>query len=305
MSAILTRLLQAVIALLVLGAFTFVLTRLSGDPVLLLAAPDASEEDLMRIRERLGLARPLWEQFLAYMGGLLTIDLGNSIKYQVPAASIVLERVPSTLALAAAAMAVGIALAIPAGIVAAVFRNSWIDSAARSLALIGQSMPTFWIGILLILIFAVAWPVLPAGGSGTGAHLVLPALALGLYVSAAMLRVTRSAMIEALGNDYIRTARSKGLSDRATVLGHALPNAATPILGITLLEAATVLRGAVVTETVFAWPGVGKLAVDAVYARDFPVVLAAVLFMGTVFLALSLLADLLQARIDPRVRNVA
>lgn len=305
MSGILARLLQAVIALLVLGAFTFVLTRLSGDPVLLLAASDASEEDLMRIRERLGLARPLWEQFLAYMGGLLTIDLGDSIKYQVPAASIVLERVPNTLALAAAAMAVGIALAIPAGIVAAVFRNSWIDSAARSLALIGQSMPTFWIGILLILIFAVAWPVLPAGGSGTGAHLILPALALGLYVSAAMLRVTRSAMIEALGHDYIRTARSKGLSDRATVLGHALPNAATPILGITLLEAATVLRGAVVTETVFAWPGVGKLAVDAVYARDFPVVLAAVLFMGTVFLALSLLADLLQARIDPRVRNVA
>lgn len=305
MSALLARLLQAVAALLVLGAFTFVLTRLSGDPVLLLAAPDASEEDLMRIRERLGLARPLWEQFLAYMGGLLTGDLGDSIKYQVPAASIVLERVPNTLALAAAAMAVGIALAIPAGIVAAVFRDSWIDSAARSLALIGQSMPTFWIGILLILVFAVAWPVLPAGGSGTVAHLVLPALALGLYVSAAMLRVTRAAMIEALGHDYIRTARSKGLSDRATVLGHALPNAATPILGITLLEAATVLRGAVVTETVFAWPGVGKLAVDAVYARDFPVVLAAVLFMGTVFLALSLLADLLQARIDPRVRNVA
>ncbi len=304
MSALLARLLQAVAALLVLGAFTFVLTRLSGDPVLLLAAPDASEEDLMRIRERLGLARPLWEQFLTYMGGLLTGDLGESIKYQVPAASIVLERVPNTLALASAAMAVGIVLAIPAGIVAAVFRDSWIDSTARSLALIGQSMPTFWIGILLILVFAVAWPVLPAGGSGTAAHLVLPALALGLYVSAAMLRVTRAAMIEALGNDYIRTARSKGLSDRATVLGHALPNAATPILGITLLEAATVLRGAVVTETVFAWPGVGKLAVDAVYARDFPVVLAAVLFMGTVFLALSLLADLLQARLDPRVRNV-
>jgi peptide/nickel transport system permease protein len=179
------------------------------------------------------------------------------------------------------------------------------SSTTHSLALIGQSMPTFWIGILLILVFAVAWPVLPTGGSGTPTHLILPALTLGLYVSAAMLRVTRAAMIDALGHDYVRTARSKGLSDRATVLGHALPNAATPILGITLLEAATVLRGAVVTETVFAWPGVGKLAVDAVYARDFPVVLAAVLFMGSVFLVLSLVAELLQAQFDPRVRSAA
>ena len=305
MTILLSRLLQAIATLLLLGAFTFVLTRLSGDPVLLLAAPDASAEDLARIRERLGLAGPLWEQFLTYMGGLLTADLGDSIKYQVPAASLVLERVPSTLALAAAAMAVGIALAIPAGIIAAAFRDSWIDTAACSLALIGQSMPTFWIGILFILVFAVAWPVLPTGGSGTPTHLILPALTLGLYVSAAMLRVTRAAMIDALGHDYVRTARSKGLSDRATVLGHALPNAATPILGITLLEAATVLRGAVVTETVFAWPGVGKLAVDAVYARDFPVVLAAVLFMGSVFLVLSLVAELLQAQFDPRVRSAA
>ena len=297
----LQRLGQSLLALLGLTIIVFALAHLSGDPVTLLAPPEASEEDIQRLRTKLGLDKPLSTQYLIYITKAVQGDFGESIRWKTPAMGLILDRFPNTILLSASAMLFGMCLAIPVGVLSAVKRGTLFDSTGKVVALIGQSMPSFWIGILLIMGFALYLPIFPTSGIGTAAHLVLPSLTLGGYVAASMMRVTRSAMLDALDADYVRTARSKGVSEGRVIWLHAFRNAATPVLTITALEAANILRGAVITETVFAWPGVGKLAVDAVYARDFPLVQAAVLFMGLVFLTVNLLVDLIYPRLDPRI----
>lgn len=297
----LQRLGQSLLTLLGLTIIVFALAHLSGDPVTLLAPPEASEEDIQRLRTKLGLDKPLSTQYLIYITKAVQGDFGESIRWKTPAMGLILDRFPNTILLSASAMLFGMCLAIPVGVLSAVKRGTLFDSTGKVVALIGQSMPSFWIGILLIMGFALYLPIFPTSGIGTAAHLVLPSLTLGGYVAASMMRVTRSAMLDALDADYVRTARSKGVSEGRVIWLHAFRNAATPVLTITALEAANILRGAVITETVFAWPGVGKLAVDAVYARDFPLVQAAVLFMGLVFLTVNLLVDLIYPRLDPRI----
>lgn len=299
---LIARLMQALLTLLCLSVIVFGLAHLSGDPVLLMAPADARPEDLARIRASLGIDQSLHVQYWRFLTSALQGDFGSSIKWGQPAAAIILDRFPATLLLCVSSIAFGLLLALPLGIASAVRRDTWIDHVGKLVALVGQSMPTFWFGILLILLLSLYFPVFPSSGYGTLSHLVLPTITLGGFVAAAIMRVTRSAMLDALAADYVRTARSKGASPWRVTLVHALKNAAVPILTITALQTASILRGAVATETVFSWPGVGKIAVDAVYSRDFPLVQAAVLFMGVVFLTVNFLADLFYLVLDPRIR---
>ena len=295
---------QALLTMLLLSVIVFGLSRLSGDPVNLMAPMEASAEDIQRIRASLGLDKPLIVQYWYFVTNALEGDFGRSIKWDRPAAGMLLERFPATLWLSLAAMALGVALALPVGIYSAVKRDTIFDSVGKVVALIGQSMPTFWFGILLILFFSLWWRLLPTSGYGLDEHIILPTVTLGLFVAAAIMRVTRSAMLDALEADYVRTARAKGVPEWRVILVHALKNGAIPILTITALRAATILRGAVVTETVFAWPGVGKIAIDAVYGRDFPLVQASVLFMGVIFLVVNFVVDMLYVLLDPRISYI-
>jgi peptide/nickel transport system permease protein len=295
------RLLQTLVTLFLLSAIVFGLARLTGDPVSLMAPMEATAEDLANIRASLGLDKSLAVQYGIFVSNALQGDFGQSVKWNRPAAEMILERFPATVVLSASAMLFGLMLAIPVGIWSAVRRDTWFDNVGKVIALVGQSMPTFWFGVLLILVFALQLRLLPTSGYGLGAHLVLPTVTLGVFVAASIMRITRSAMLDALGADYVRTARSKGVPQWRIVLVHALKNGAIPIVTITALQGATILRGAVVTETVFAWPGVGKIAIDAVYGRDFPLVQAAVMFMGVVFLAVNILVDLVYVALDPRI----
>lgn len=298
---VVNRVAQTLLTLLGISVIVFGLARLTGDPVKIMAPPEASTEDIEHLRATLGLSQPLPVQYWRFISRAIKGDFGDSIRWQQPAIGIILERFPATMLLAATSMLFGLVVALPVGVASAACRGTMIDRVGTVIALLGQSMPTFWLGILLILGLALYLPLFPTSGIGTPAHLVLPSITLGGFVAASIMRVTRSAMLDVLGADYIRTARSKGLAERLVILKHALSNAAVPILTITTLQAATILRGAVVTETVFAWPGVGKIAVDAVYARDFPLVQAAVLFMAAVFTCVNLVTDLLYVRLDPRV----
>jgi peptide/nickel transport system permease protein len=295
------RLSQTVLTLLGLSIIVFSLARISGDPVSLMVSQEATAEDIARIRHTLGLDEPLLLQYGRFILRAVQGDFGESITWHAPVMQLILERFPATLILATSSMAFAIALALPVGVLSAVHRDTWLDNGGKLFGLVGQSMPTFWIGILLIMILSLHWPIFPTSGYGTVAHVVLPAVTLGGFVAASIMRVTRSSMLDVLDSDYVRTARSKGLSERRVIWGHALRNAAIPILTITALQAATILRGAVVTETVFAWPGVGKIAVDAVYSRDFPLVQGAVLFMGVVFTGVNFLVDIVYAFLDPRI----
>ena len=301
---VLERLIQALLTLLLLSLIVFGLARLTGDPVNLMAPMEASQEDLANIRASLGLDHSLPVQYGRFVANALQGDLGRSIKWDRPALEMLLERFPATIVLSLTSMAFGLLLALPVGILSAVKRDTWFDQFGKIIALAGQSMPTFWFGILLILFFSLYIPLFPTSGYGLGMHLVLPTVTLGTFVAASIMRVTRSAMIDALEMDHIRTARSKGVPEWRVVMVHALKNGAIPILTITALQAATILRGAVVTETVFSWPGIGKVAIDAVYARDFPLVQAAVMLMGVVFLAVNMAVDLLYLRLDPRISYV-
>ncbi len=298
---VIERLAQAALTLLLLSLIVFSLSRLTGDPINLMAPMEASPQDIERIRASLGLDKPLEVQYWYFLRNALEGDFGRSIKWDRSATSMLLERFPATVVLALASMAFGLLLALPVGILSAVRRDGWFDNAGKIVALAGQSMPTFWFGILLILFFSLYIPIFPTSGYGFGMHLVLPTVTLGSFVAASIMRVTRSAMLDALEADYVRTARSKGVPEWRVVLVHAFKNGAIPILTITALQAATILRGAVVTETVFSWPGIGKIAIDAVYGRDFPLVQASVMFMGVIFLAINLIVDLVYVLLDPRI----
>jgi len=296
------RLLQSLIVLLGVSFVVFGILFLTGDPALVLLPPESTLEDIQKFREAMGFNDPFFVQYGRFLAGALRGDFGQSIRHGEPAFHLVVERMPATFQLAGAALAVALALAIPAGIISAVRRNSALDYVSTIVALLGQSMPTFWLGIMLILVFSVQLNLLPSSGRGTFAHLVLPAITLGLFTTARITRLTRSGMLEVLNQDYIRTARAKGVGDPPVVWKHALKNAAIPIVTIVGIELGTLLGGSVITETIFAWPGVGRLSVQAIYNRDYPVVQAAVFLLATTFVLVNLFVDMLYTYLDPRIR---
>lgn len=280
----------------------FALTHLSGDPAALLLPPSATLEDIELFRHAHGLDRPLPVQYVDFLGRALQGDFGRSIRHGVPALELVLERLPATLELAAAALAISIGVSLPLGILAAVRRGSAFDQASLVLSLVGQAFPVFFLGIVLIIVFAEDLRWLPASGRGTPAHLVLPAVALSAFSIAIVTRLLRASLIEVLASDFIRTARGKGLAERAVLLGHALKNASLPVVTVIGLQTGALLGGAVITEEVFAYPGMGRLAIQAIANRDFAVVQAFVVLMAVVITGVNLLVDLLYGWLDPRVR---
>jgi peptide/nickel transport system permease protein len=296
------RLLQSLVVLFGVSFVVFAILHLTGDPALVLLPPDASAEDVRRFREAMGFNDPFLVQYARFLKGALQGDFGQSIRHGEPAFGLVLERMPATFELAGAALLLALCLAIPAGIVSAMHRNSPVDYVATVVALFGQSLPTFWLGIMLILVFSVQFHLLPSSGRGTLEHLILPAVTLGLFTTARITRLTRSGMLEVLNQDYIRTARAKGVSDPPVVWKHALKNAAIPIVTIVGIELGTLLGGSVITETIFAWPGVGRLSVQAIANRDYPVVQAAVFLLATTFVLVNLVVDVVYTYLDPRIR---
>jgi ABC-type dipeptide/oligopeptide/nickel transport system permease component len=276
--------------------------RLSGDPVPLLLPPDAPRSEIFRVRAELGLDRPLPVQYAVFLGNVLQGDFGRSIHFRQPALRVVLGYLPATLQLGLTAFVLAALVALPIGVISAVRRNSFVDQAAMGLALVGQSAPTFFIGILLILVVSLNLGLLPTSGRETWRHLVLPALTLGAFTMASIARLTRSAVLEVLRADYVRTARAKGVSEALVIAKHTLKNAAVPIVTITGLQFGTLLGGAVVTETVFAWPGMGRLAIQSIYNRDYPIVQCTVFLSALLFIVINFCIDLIYGLLDPRVR---
>jgi peptide/nickel transport system permease protein len=300
---LLWRLAHAVVVVFGVLTVVFFLVRVTpGDPVLLMVSPDAPATAVAELREKLGFDRPLPVQYVRYLRRALTGDLGASIRHYRPVVALILERLPATAELTATSMALALLVAVPLGILAAVRRGSPSDLVSRAVALVGQSMPTFWLGILLIILFSVQLRLLPTSGRGTFAQLVLPTVTLGFFMIGLVARVTRAAMLEVLRTDYVRTARAKGLAERRVVSRHALRNAAIPVVTVIGLQVGTLLGGAIITEAVFAWPGIGSLAVTAIYQRDYPLVQGVVLLAGLVFVVVNLLADVSYVYLDPRIR---
>lgn len=298
----LARLVQAAIAILGVLTIVFVVMRFSGDPTLLLVPEGASKETVDALRGSLGFDRPIPVQYLDYLGDLARLDFGVSVVQRIPALDIVLSRVPYTATLAAGALVVAIGLGIPAGIAMAMDRGGWIDRALGAVVLTGQSMPTFLSGILLILVFGVMLGWLPTSGVGDARALVMPAVALGALSMSTFARMTRIAVVDELPKDYVRAGQARGLSRRAVVLRHVLRNAAIPVVTVAALEVGNLLAGAVIVETVFAWPGIGQLAIQSIQSRDFLVVQVIVLGISAVYVLTSLAADLVYGAIDPRIR---
>lgn len=290
--------------IVIFGVLTiiFVLQRLSGDPTNLLLPVDAPQEVRTELRHHLGLDQPLPEQYVRFLGRVVVGDLGDSYRFRQPALGLVLERLPATLLLSAASLLISLVLALPLGIFAAVYRNTWVDNLATGISLLGQAMPVYWLGLLGILLFAVHWRILPSMGGGSLAALVLPATTLAIYSAARIMRLTRAAVLDVLHQDYIRLARAKGLGEGKVLIKHALRNASIPIVTIIGLQFGGLLGGAVITETVFAWPGVGRLAVNAVQQRDFPVVQAVTVVIALAFSLINLAVDILYVRLNPRIR---
>ena len=296
------RLVQSLLVLVGVSTVVFFLLSLSGDPAALMLPPGATQEDLDRLRESMGLNRPLPQRYAQFMLDAVRGDFGESIAIGTPALEIVLSRMPATLELAAAALLFALAIAFPAGILAALRRNSWVDTLSMSVALFGQSVPVFWLGLMLILVFSVNLRWLPTGGRGGLDNLILPMITLGLFSMARTARLVRSGMIEVMQQDFIRTARAKGLREGQIVRRHALRSMLIPIITVIGLDLATLLGGAVITETIFSWPGIGRLVVDSIRSRDYPVVQAAVLIVASLYVAVNLVVDIAYAYLNPTVR---
>jgi peptide/nickel transport system permease protein len=283
----------------------FGLVHLSGDPVLLMVSSDAPADVIATTRHELGFDRPLHAQFIDYVARAARGDLGVSLRSSLPVAALIRDRLPATVELTVAALLIAVAIAIPAGIVSAVKRGSALDRLAMVGAVAGQAVPIFWLALLLIAFFGVYLRWFPVFGRGSLAHLVLPAVSLSTVILGRLARLVRGSMLEVLGQDYVRTARAKGVGEVRVLAGHALKNAAIPIVTLLGLQFAQLLGGAVVTETIFAWPGIGRLVVEAIFNRDFPVVQGVVLVVSLIFVAVNLLVDLTYAALDPRIRTEA
>ena len=300
---VLRRLWQSALTLAGVSVLVFVILRvLPGDPAKMLLPEGAPQSAVDELNRQLGLHEPLYVQYGLFVKSVFRGDFGQSFQYRAPALRVVLERLGATVQLALAAMLITVLIGVSLGIVAAVRRGTRYDYASTVLAVLGQSLPNFWLGIMLILLFGVALRWLPTSGFESWRHLILPAVTLAAFPMALVARLTRSSMLEILGRDFIRTGRAKGLAERAVVLRHALRNAAVPLLTVLGLQIGTLLGGAVITESVFAWPGMGKLVVDAIFFRDFPVVQTVLILSATIFVVINLLVDLLYTVIDPRIR---
>lgn len=292
---------QAVIALLGVTTAVFFALRLSGDPAQLLAPQNATQQQIDQIRQQLGLNVPVWRQYLNYLGDLLHGNLGYSYVQHEPALTLLTQRLPYTVNLTLAALAITIVLGVGAGMIMALTRGRWGERLLMPLVLAGQAMPAFWTGILLILVFSVTFHVLPSSGDNTATSLIMPAVTLASLSAATVARVTRGAVLEQLSRDYIRTARSKGAGTWRLIWRHLLRNVAIPVLTVLALETANLLGGSVVTEMIFAWPGVGQLTIQSVSDRDFPVVQAIVILAATIYIVINLITDIIYGFIDPRI----
>ena len=297
------RLIQMMIALFLMSVIVFLLGRLTGDPVSMLLSQYSTEEDRVRITEQLGLNKPVLEQYGIFMFNALKGDLGKSVAGDNrPALALILERFPASLKLALVALFISILIGIPLGVLSAVKRGSFVDALARLLALLGQSLPAFWLGIVLMYFFSVKLRLLPTSGYGGIQHFILPAATMGLFTVAAVTRLTRSSMLEVLDSEYIKLARIKGVSEAIVIWKHALRNSLMPVITFMGTFFATMITGAVVIETVFSWPGIGRLAYESILNRDFPVMQGVILFMTTLYILANLIVDVLYAWVDPRIR---
>lgn len=299
---ILLRVLQGIVTLLALSVVVFLLSRTAGDPVLLLVGTEVSAEEMEEVREDLGLNRPLVVQYWDYLTDIVQGDFGEAITARQPVSELIWDRFPATLRLAAVTMAFAFPVGVVLGVLCAVRRNKPTDLIGRTAAVIAQSLPSFWVGIVLILLFSVTWELLPASGTGGPDHYVLPVISLGGFILAGITRLTRSSMLEVLGSEYIVFARARGTPELQIVFKQALRNAAIPVVTFAAVLFGFLLMGSIVIETVFSWPGLGRLAYQSIGSRDFPVIQAIVLLYGAMFVFLNLAADILYAWLDPRIR---
>lgn len=305
MSGYLTRrFLQSVLIVIGISIAVFVISRLTGDPVSIMVGPDTPEADRAILRKELGLDQPLPLQYLIFLKGALRGQFGKSIRYEEPALRLVVGRLPATVRLIVFTLLWALVFALPIGIASAIWRNSAFDLFGMTFTFLGQSIPSFWLGIMLIMIVGVQFRLLPISGYGDGdlAHIILPSLTLGAFEMASLARITRSSMLEVLNMDYVQTARAKGLSELVVVIKHALRNALIPIVTITGLHVALLMGGAVITEQIFAYPGIGWLAVQSIYNRDFPVIQTIVMVVSVGIVATNFAVDMIYTLIDPRIR---
>lgn len=296
------RAVQAVFVVILVTLFVFLTTFLTGDPAGLMLGEGATQEQISEFRTRMGFDRPLLVQYATFLGRAVRGDFGTSLYYQESNVALVTQRLPATLQLAALSLTLGTLIAIPAGIIAAWRRNSWIDTAVMNFALIGQAAPVFWLGSLAIMVFSVMLGWFPASGRGTIAHLVLPTLTLAMFPLAYNVRLIRSSTLEVLGLDFIRTAKAKGVPSRLVLFKHALRNAVGPSLTVIGIQLGTFVGGSVITETIFSWPGVGRLAIQAIVTKDFPLLQTIVAFLAVGFVLVNALVDIAQGMVDPRLR---
>jgi peptide/nickel transport system permease protein len=299
---ILRRIGYSLLSLFLLSLIIFFFVRITGDPAVLLVEPGASKADLDAVREQLGLDRPLPAQYWQFLTSLLRGDFGQSFYYRTPVFELYMSRLPNSLLLALAAMTFSLAIGIPAGIMAAVRVDRWWDRVGKIFVLLGLSLPSFWVGLVLILFFSVYLGWLPSSGSGTVWHIIMPAFALGWFFAAAHMRLTRSSMLEVLGSEYVKLARLKGLPEQLVIAKHAFKNALIPVLTLAGINLVIMVNVAIVVETVFAWPGIGRLLYEGIAFRDFPVVQATVILGGIMIVLVNLVVDILYAVIDPRIR---
>ncbi|WP_199541184.1 ABC transporter permease [Paraburkholderia kururiensis] len=299
----LRRLALAIAVALTVSIISFALLHLSGDLATAIAGPEATAAQVETLRHQFGLDRPVTSQYLDWLWHAVHLDFGRSFFFQSSVVDLVAERLPVTLKLGGIALAIAVLVAIPLGVAAALYRDTWVDRLALFVAVIGQAMPSFWFGLTLILVFAVELKWLPVAGNSSWQHFVLPAIALGYYATPAMMRLTRTGMLDVLGADYIRTARAKGLTPARVVIRHALRNALIPVVALAAVELGFMLGGSVVIESVFSLQGLGQLAWDAISRNDFPVVQAVVLIIAMFYIGLTFLADIANAALDPRLRT--
>jgi peptide/nickel transport system permease protein len=297
-----SRLAQTALVLFLSLTAVFAMTRLAGDPVLLFMPMDIQSKDVNEFRQRLGFNDPVPVQYARFIAGAARGDFGESLRYRRDAMGLVLERLPATLLLAGTSLLLTLAVAVPLGVLGAMRRDGPIDHVGTIATVLGQATPGFWLGLMFIYLFSVQLRWLPTGGMGGVAHLVMPSIVLAAFYSARIARLTRSAVLDVLGEEYVLTARAKGLGELRVIGKHTLRNSAIPIVTLAGLEAGQLLGGAVITETIFAWPGLGRLTVQALLNRDFPVVFAAVFFISLMYTLINLAVDLLYAWLDPRVR---
>jgi peptide/nickel transport system permease protein len=293
---------QAILALFILSILIFVLVRLTGDPTLLLLPEDATAADIRRLQQALGLDKSWPVQYWIFVSNAVQGDFGHSIKGQIPVGDIIKERLPYSLRLGAASLLITVIIALPVGVLAAVNKDSMLDTMAKIIAVLGQSLPMFWVGIVLIQIFAVYLRLLPSGGTGSLAHYILPAFTLGWWLVAGIMRLLRSSLLEVLDTEFVKLARIKGLSNGRVIWKHALRNALIPVVTLGGIYMAILITAAILVETVFAWPGVGRLVYESIVFRDFPVVQAVVLMTAGFVILTSLVVDILYAYLDPRIR---